>query len=162
MLIKQFQDADVVKGKMVVNPVQGFTNKAGTQMDGRQKVRKRWTHPASGEAKLNVDGAFLGKASAVGMVLRDHCGEPIFAACRNLPHCNDATEAEIIAIEEGLRLALHWTPLKVKVESDCTKAVEMIRESLPNTSAYAFRISAICDLLRVGKEMLVLLKLAMN
>jgi hypothetical protein len=38
-------------------------------------------------------------------------------------------------IEEGLRLALHWTPLKVKVESDCSKAVEMIRESLPNTSA---------------------------
>ena len=65
-------------------------------------------------------------------------------------------------VEEGLRLALHWTPLKVKVESDCSKAVEMIRESLPNTSAYAFRISAICDLLRVGKEMLVLLKLAMN
>ena len=101
MLIKQFQDADVVKGKMVVNPVQGFTNKASTQMDGRKKVRKRWTHPASGEAKLNVDGAFLGKASAVGMVLRDHCGEPIFAACRNLPYCNDATEAEIIAIDRG-------------------------------------------------------------
>ena len=40
-------------------------------------------------------------ASAVGMVLRDHCGEPIFAACRNLPHCNDATEAEIIAIDRG-------------------------------------------------------------
>jgi hypothetical protein len=65
-------------------------------------------------------------------------------------------------IEEGLRLALHWTPLKVKVESDCTKAVEMIRESLPNTSAYVFRISAILDLLRVGKDMLVLLRLAMN
>jgi hypothetical protein len=65
-------------------------------------------------------------------------------------------------IEEGVRLALHWTPLKVNVEFDCTKAVEMIRESFPNTSAYAFRISAICDLLRVGKEMLVLLKLAMN
>ena len=101
MLIKQFQDADVVKGKMVVNHVQGFTNKAGPQIDGRQKDRKRWTHPASGEAKLNVDGAFLGKASAVGMVLRDHCGEPIFAACQNLPHCNDATEAEIIAIDRG-------------------------------------------------------------
>jgi hypothetical protein len=38
-------------------------------------------------------------------------------------------------IEEGVRMALHWTPLKVNVESDCTKAVEMIRESLPNTSA---------------------------
>jgi hypothetical protein len=51
MLIKQFQDADVVKGKMVFNPVQGVTNKADTQMDGRKKVRKRWTHPASGEDK---------------------------------------------------------------------------------------------------------------
>jgi hypothetical protein len=38
MLIKHFQDGDVVKGKMVVNLVQGFTNKAGTQMDGRKKV----------------------------------------------------------------------------------------------------------------------------
>ncbi|XP_071681556.1 uncharacterized protein [Lolium perenne] len=154
-----FQDANVVKGKMVVNHVQGFT-KAGTQMDGRRKVRKRWTHPASGEAKLNIDGPFLGKASTVGIVLRDHCGEPIFTVCQNLPHYNDATEAEIISIEEGLRLVWHRTPLKVKVEFDCTEAVEMIRESLPNTSAYAFRISAIRDLLRVEKEMFVLLKLA--
>jgi hypothetical protein len=53
-------------------------------------------------------------------------------------------------------------PLKVKVESNCTKAVEMTRESLPNTSAYAFRIIAIFDLLRMGKEMLVFLKYAMN
>jgi hypothetical protein len=36
------------------------------------------------------------------MVLRDHQGEIIFIACPSIPNFKDATEEEIIAIEEGL------------------------------------------------------------
>lgn len=147
MLIKQFPDADVIKGKMAANPDLGF-KRAGTRVDGRQKVRKKWVRLVMGETKLNTDGAFTSNGAATRMVLRDHNGEVIFAACRELHQCNDPTEAEIAAIEEGIRLALQWTTLKFTVESDCAEDVELIRETTPNTSAYEFRINVIRELLR--------------
>jgi ribonuclease HI len=147
LLIKQFPAADITKGKMVINLDQGF-KKAGPKIDGRKKVRKRWEKPNRGEAKLNVDGAFTRDGAGTGMVLRDQAGEIIFAACRSLRQCSSATEAEILAIEEGLQLSLFWTPLKITVESDCVEAVELIKEGTPNTSAYAFRINTIRELIR--------------
>jgi ribonuclease HI len=147
MLIKQAPDADVTKGKMVVRPELGF-KRADHEGDGRQKVRKKWMRPEPGGTKLNTDGAFTSDGAATGMVLRDHQGDMIFAACRVLRHCSDATEAELLAIEEGLSLALQWTTLKIVVESDCSEAIELIKKSTPNTSAYAFRVSVIRDLIR--------------
>jgi hypothetical protein len=61
------------------------------------------------------------------MTLRDHLGHMIYVACRHLEQCRDATETELMAIEE---------------------AVELIRERTPNLSAYAFRVNAIRDLIR--------------
>ncbi|KAK1660876.1 hypothetical protein QYE76_049035 [Lolium multiflorum] len=138
---------DVIKGKMVVRPELGF-KRADHVGDGRQKVRKKWMRPEPGVAKLNTDGAFARDGAAAGMVLRDHQGDMIFAACRMLRHCSDATEAELLAIEEGLSLALQWTTSKIVVESDCAEAIELIKKSTPNTSAYAFRVSVIRDLIQ--------------
>ncbi|KAK1611562.1 hypothetical protein QYE76_035235 [Lolium multiflorum] len=84
--------------------------------------------------------------AAIGMVLRDHQGDMIFAACHVLRHCSDATE--LLAIEEGLSLALQWTTSKIVIESDCAEAIELIKKSTPNTSVYAFRVSVIRDLIR--------------
>ncbi|KAK1681977.1 hypothetical protein QYE76_042825 [Lolium multiflorum] len=108
----------IIKGKMVVNP---------EEMGGAATRR--------GQAE---DGAYSTEAAGTGMALRDHRGEIIYAACRSIPHCGDATKAEIMAIEEGLQLALHWTSLKFTVESDCAEAVDMINGSTPNVLAYAF------------------------
>jgi hypothetical protein len=60
-----------------------------------------------GEAKLNFDGAFASKGTRAGMVLRDAHVNVIFTVFRSLENCSDATEAELVAIEEGLMLALH-------------------------------------------------------
>jgi hypothetical protein len=76
-----------------------------------------------------------------------------FAACRSITYCRDATEAELTAIEEGLRLALHWTSLNFTIETDCADAAELIKGSSPNMSVHAFKISVIRELFR--KEMLV-------
>jgi hypothetical protein len=89
-MIKQFPDARIVKGKMVVDTDQGFKRPA-TVSDGRQKERKRWTRPDQGEAKLTGDGAFISTNAGTGMVLRDQSGDIISAACRQLHHCQDAT-----------------------------------------------------------------------
>jgi hypothetical protein len=62
--------------------------------------------------------------------------------------CRDATEAELRAIEEGVQLALHWTTLTLEVEMDFSKESELIKDTTPNTLVYAFRISAIRELLR--------------
>ena len=56
---------------------------------------------------LSVDGSFASDGSAgEGMILRDTDGHMIFAAYRYLFVCNDALEAELHAIREGLALPL--------------------------------------------------------
>jgi ribonuclease HI len=70
------------------------------------------------------------------------------AACRPLEGCLDATEAELAAIEEGLQLAIHCYPGKISLETDSTEAAELIKQTTPNASTYAFRISPVRELIR--------------
>jgi hypothetical protein len=152
MLIKQWPDAEIEKGKMVVDEDRGFQKR----MNERQKVRKKWVAPAEGSAKLNVDGAFDKEGAAgIGVALRDHKGAIILSSCRSIDHCRDATEAELMVIEEGLKLSLTWTTKHFSVETDCTEALDLVKESTPNTSIYAFRINVIRELLRERGSTLV-------
>jgi ribonuclease HI len=92
-------------------------------------------------AKLNTDGSFVNAQEAgAGMVLRDHNGQVIHAVSRQLVNCADATEAELAAIEDGVAMALAWTPLSFIVETDCLEAVQLVKDNTPNTSRYASRI----------------------
>jgi hypothetical protein len=58
------------------------------------------------------------------MVVRDHTSEVLVSACRQLHACQDGTEAELSAMEEGMKLALLWTNLPVIVETDYALALE--------------------------------------
>jgi ribonuclease HI len=89
-----------------------------------------------------VDGAFAGDGAGAGMVLCDHQGQVIFTTCGALP-----TEAELWAIKEGLRLALHWTNLNSALETDCAEAAKLIKESTRNKSAYGFKVNEIGELI---------------
>jgi ribonuclease HI len=153
-LIKQFPEADIIKGKMVVDELQGL-RRGGSAHGAVTKPKQKWVPPGQGEAKLNVDGAFTTNDAGTGMILRDDQGAIIFAACRALTYCRDATEAEILAIAEGLKLALHWTNKNLVIETDCTEAVHLISEDSANTSVYAFRISEIREMLRERRTRLV-------
>jgi ribonuclease HI len=155
MLIKQFPEADIKKGKMVIDQRQSF-KKVHQMEPTKKKVRQKWLPPESNEAKLNVDGAFSTDGRAgIGMVMRDSNGVVIFAACRKIQQCQDATEAEIQAIEDGLQLALQWSQVPFSVESDCSEAIQMIKQSSPNISAHAFRINVIRELLRERDSRLI-------
>jgi hypothetical protein len=137
MTIKQFPEAAVEKGKMVIDPNAGFQRQASFK-DGKQ-VCMKWCPPLQGHAKLNVDGAFSSNGEAgTGVVLRDYQGQVLLSACRALQNCRDATEAELWAIEDGIKLTLQWNQLPVIVESDCSEALKLIKEKTPNTSIYAF------------------------
>jgi hypothetical protein len=65
-----------------------------------------------------------------------------------LTHCQDATEAELCALEEGLKLALQWSNLNFLVETDSAEALELLKEATLNLSAYAFRVNAIRDMMQ--------------
>jgi hypothetical protein len=145
--IKQYPEADVVKGKMVIDMNLGFKrNHTGAVV--AQKVQQKWKPPDRGLAKLNVDGAFTVDGAGIGMVLRDSESDIIFTACRRVEHCRDATEVELLAIRDGIRLAMQWSSLQVLVESDCAEAIALIKEGTPNSSVYAFVIMEIRELLR--------------
>ncbi|KAK1678993.1 hypothetical protein QYE76_039841 [Lolium multiflorum] len=143
----QYPNTDVAKGKMVIDSTKGF-KRMKEPANNMQGSKPAWLPPKPGEAKLNVDGAFTQDGAGIGMVLRDHQGHVIFTACRSITYCRDATEAELTAIEEGLRLALLWTSLNFTIETDCAEAAELIKGSSPNMSVYAFKISVIRELLQ--------------
>jgi hypothetical protein len=82
------------------------------------------------------------------MVPRTGTREVIFSACRSLTNCRDMVQAELAAIEEGLKLALQWSNLPVSVDIDCAEATALIMEQTSNASVFAFSISVIRDLLR--------------
>ncbi|KAK1651426.1 hypothetical protein QYE76_069231 [Lolium multiflorum] len=114
-LIKQHPTGDIAKGKMVVDSYAGFKARTIQQAD-RRKERKHWRVPDIGYMKLNTDGSFVSSREAgMGMVLRDHHGVVVVAACREAIQCRDATDAELMAIEEGVHLALLWTTLPIVV-----------------------------------------------
>jgi hypothetical protein len=56
-----------------------------------------WMAPFSGEGN-----------EGTGIILRDNKGEVIIVASRQHVQCLDAL-AQLMAIEEGVRLSLHWS-----------------------------------------------------
>jgi hypothetical protein len=148
-LIKQYPGGDIAKGKMIIDQGCHIGVKSQHQ-DGRKKEQKRWTAPEPGHAKLNTDGAFLNSSEAgIGMVL-NHEGKVVVAAYQEVQQCQDATEAELMTIEEGIQLSLMSTNLPFLIETNCSEACELIQQTTPNTSIYAFRISVIRELIREG------------
>jgi ribonuclease HI len=81
-----------------------------------------WSIPPTGWVKLSIDGSYKPDdgSAGCGMVLRDENGHVIFLACRYVPRCIEAVEAELWACHEGLELALERSQLPIIVESDCT------------------------------------------
>ena len=99
--------------------------------------------PNQGHVKLNTDGSVLNGNAGTGMVLRDPAENIIFSACRFVCDCEDVLESEILAIKEGISLALQWSSLPIDVESDCLEAVQMVKDAGRNFSRYAFMIGDI-------------------
>ena len=85
------------------------------------------------------------------MILRNWDGSVIFSAHRHLFHCNDALEAELHAIMEGMALFVEHTTLPVVVQSDSTMALFVLTSNELDLSAYGHLILEIKDLM-VGRE----------
>jgi hypothetical protein len=68
------------------------------------------------------------------MILCGCDGQVIFSACRTLNHCSLALEAELVACDEGLQLALNWSAEPIELETDYANAVKMLKERQGDSS----------------------------
>ncbi|KAI4969081.1 hypothetical protein ZWY2020_046411 [Hordeum vulgare] len=133
---------DIIKGKSPVVP-----NLASPPCKAAPSLP--WPRPPEGMVALSVDGSYaISDGSAgTGMILRKPSGEVIFAAYRKLFHCNDALEAELQAIHEGVKLAAERSEATIMLQSDCVTAINAITSVSLDFSAYGNMIREIKVLL---------------
>uniref|UniRef100_A0A8I6YUK3 RNase H type-1 domain-containing protein n=1 Tax=Hordeum vulgare subsp. vulgare TaxID=112509 RepID=A0A8I6YUK3_HORVV len=81
------------------------------------------------------------------MVLRDINGQLIFSAYRVIFHCNDALEAGLHVIMQGMALAIQHSALRVVVQSDSTKALSSLLSKGLERSAYGHLVLEIKELM---------------
>ena len=70
------------------------------------------------------------------MILRRHNGSVIFASYRFLFHCNDALEAHIHALMQGMLLAIEHTDLLVIAQLDSSSAPSVLVSDSLDHSTY--------------------------
>jgi ribonuclease HI len=125
--IRQHDGKEDLKGKA---PVLDSLS-AGVQ--GRPaKEKGRWEAPQINWVKINVDGAFDESTGegGLGVVIRNHQGDVLLTAWKDLQGLRDAEEAEALACREGLKLAADWCAQRAVLETDnCTIASMLTRRS---------------------------------
>jgi ribonuclease HI len=111
------------KGK---KPIQNLETAASNSTAHQNRTNQiPWEPPPDGCLKTNVDGSFVAETgtTAVGAIIRDHQGETVAVAGKILTNCQNAEEAEAMALMEGARLAANWTRKPMIFESDCKQIV---------------------------------------
>jgi ribonuclease HI len=122
-----------------------------------------WTAPPIGWCKLNSDGSFgADGAAGAGMIVRDHTGNIVFSACRQLSNCRDALEAELCAAREGLVLALNWCTQPLILEMDCLEIIKMLQNKNMDRSVYTTIIEDVKSLLKDRQTCITHVKRAQN
>jgi ribonuclease HI len=109
------------KGKTPILP-DGITDTAGPSEPSR------WTAPAVGVLKVNVDAGWdVGSRKAgIGIVVRDHTGHPIISEWKPVTCCTSAEDAESLACLEGLKHLIGLQCHEGILESDCLRPVQAL------------------------------------
>jgi ribonuclease HI len=98
---------------------------------------RQWQKPANGVIKVNSD-ANLARAGrwGCGATYRDSTGTLVAAATWELPGPEDATLAEVYAVYNAINLAKDCGFQNVLIESDCERAISLIRSTACNPRSY--------------------------
>lgn len=82
---------------------------------------------------FSVDGSFVQETGAAGrgMILRDNKVAVIFLAYRFIFLCNNAFEAEISVVLEGMSLSMQWSELVIIIQSDSSVAIAALIDQSP-------------------------------
>ena len=89
------------------------------------------------------------------MVLRDSTGAVIFTAFWSLTNCNDALEAEISVVMEGLALAQQWSEDPIIIQTDCASVIASLRDPILNRSIYGHLYEEVKRLMNLREVVLV-------
>ncbi|XP_024179032.1 uncharacterized protein LOC112185053 [Rosa chinensis] len=96
----------------------------------RQLVK--WKRPQENWVKVNCDGAFqqaTRKGGGAGIVIRDVNGDFQVGAVRLLPLVTSPFHAELMALKEGINLAVALQHELVLFESDCSLLVQALHST---------------------------------
>ena len=137
-LARRYTTEDIIKGKM------------STFVAAPAKARIHapvlpWPKPSLGQIALSVDGAFseADGSAAAGMVLRRSDGSVIFAAYRCIFNYNDALEAELHALMQGMALAIEHGEGPIIVQTDSSEAFMALKGDNLQYSAYVHLVAEI-------------------
>jgi hypothetical protein len=92
------------------------------------------------------------------MIVHDHNGGLILSACRQLSNCRDALGAELNAVLEGLKLALHLCDLRLI----CSEVLNLLNKEGVDRSVYASLIEEIKVLLKFCQHCITQVKRCQN
>ncbi|KAE8770061.1 hypothetical protein D1007_58250 [Hordeum vulgare] len=115
-----------------LSEVRGLPAKNPQQGRPARTLRPRWIPPATGETKMNVDGA-VGKSSntgVVGVICRNDQGGFLGASAVVFPGMIDPEVLEAHACREALALAEDMMVSRIRIASDCLRVVDELKEQL--------------------------------
>ena len=104
-----------------------------------------WSLPLVGQTTLATDDLFsaLDGSAVASIILRIHNGIVIFAAYWCIFNCNDALEAELHALMQGMALANHHCEGPVIVQPDSSEAMLAMKGDSLCFSAYGYLVAEI-------------------
>ncbi|XP_075659049.1 uncharacterized protein LOC142628904 [Castanea sativa] len=94
--------------QMAKSSADDFVCSASWDLSQPRALPTSWVPPPTGVHKINVDGASpnVESFSSVGVVIRDCMGQVVAALCKPLQACFPAELTEIMALEQGILLAM--------------------------------------------------------
>ncbi|XP_070017977.1 uncharacterized protein [Nicotiana sylvestris] len=100
------------------------------------QINIHWERPPLNKIKLNIDGAFLkDKLHAdIGGVYRNSTGNWIMGFTRSC-YSYSSMQAELLALEEGLKIAVEMPFVEIEIEADSTDILKMLSEENVSTNA---------------------------
>jgi ribonuclease HI len=116
-----------------------------------------------GTPKINVGAVFCPQSgeAAVGVVAMSHTGSILLATSRLVGKAHDAEEVEVLAILEGLKLAIDHDLMPASLESDSAIAVLNANATAENKSrswavyrdiAAASTMIPLCKVVKIGRN----------
>ena len=123
-----------------------------------------WSPPPTNRVALSVDGTFssVDGSVAAGMILRRHDESVVFAAYRCLFNCNDALEAELHALMQGMNLAAQYSDVPIIVQLDSSEALASLNGDNLSRSAYGHLVAEIKHLMVLREFILWKIKRGQN
>ncbi|OIT27003.1 hypothetical protein A4A49_55410 [Nicotiana attenuata] len=93
----------------------------------RDTILIKWKRPEPNTYKLNVDGSCFGNPGkgGIGGIIRSGNGEWVFGYNMSISHATNIY-MEILALLNGLKLAMENNYLPLTIETDCKELINLI------------------------------------